>query len=125
MPTTKIKISVRKQGDFDFRGKTAKVELNTAVGMRQMIEDIHRVSRPITPMLTGDLRQDVKKKTSRLGRIVRGEIEWHRFYAWYQERGYTSGPVRRYTTPGTQAHFAETSVKEVTADADKYFGKKI
>jgi len=31
-------------------------------------------------------------------------------YAWYQERGYTSGPVRRYTTPGTQAHYLKDSV---------------
>lgn len=125
MPTTKIKISVRKEGNFNFSDKTAKVELSTSVGMRQMIEDIHRTSRPITPMLTGDLRQDVRKAVQRLGNIVRGTIEWHRPYAWYQERGYTSGPVRRYTTPGTQAHFAETSVKKVTANADKYFGKKI
>lgn len=125
MPTTKIKISVRKQGSFDFSGKNTKVDLNTIAGMRQMIEDIHRVSRPITPMLTGDLRQDVKKSTQRLGNLVRGEIEWQRPYSWYQERGYTSGPVRKYTTPGTRAHFAETSVKEVTAKADKYFGKKI
>jgi hypothetical protein len=125
MPTTKIKISVRKQGDFNFKDKATKVELNTLSGMRQMIEDIHRVSRPLTPMLTGDLRGDVIKSTAKVGNIIRGEIEWHKFYAWYQERGYTSGPVRRYTTPGTQAHFAETSVKEVTARADKYFGKKI
>jgi hypothetical protein len=125
MPTTTIKISVRKEGDFDLKEKAAKVQLNTLSGMRQMIEDIHRVSRPITPMLTGDLRSDVKKSTSKLGDIIRGEIEWHRPYAWYQERGYTSGPVRRYTTPGTQAHFAETSVKEVTKDTNKYFGKKI
>ena len=31
-------------------------------------------------------------------------------YAPYQERGFTSGPVRRYTTPGTQAHFLRDSV---------------
>lgn len=31
-------------------------------------------------------------------------------YAWYQERGYTTGPVRHYTTPGTQAHYLSDSV---------------
>lgn len=123
MPT--IRIQVRKVGDFDFKDKTTKLELQTARGMRQLIEDIHRVSRPITPMLTGELRGDVRKQVSKLGDNVRGEIEWHRPYAWYQERGYTNGPVRRYTTPGTSAHFAEISVKEVTARSDKYFGKKI
>lgn len=123
MPTFKIK--VRKEGNFDFADKTSKLELRTISGMRQMVEDIHRVSRPATPMLTGDLRQDVKKHTSKIGSIIRGTIEWHRPYAWYQERGYTNGPVRRYTTPGTHAHFAEESVKEVTANSKKYFGKKI
>lgn len=125
MPTTTIKVQVRKQGEFNFRGKTAELELATLSGMRQMIEDIHRTSRPITPMLFGDLRADVSKSTAKVGDKVRGTIEWNRPYAWYQERGYTSGPVKRYTTPGTQAHFAETSVKEVTANAEKYFGKKI
>jgi hypothetical protein len=125
MPTTRIRISVRKIGDFNFKDKTAKVELSTLSGMRQMIEDIHRISRPITPMLTGDLRADVLKSVSKIGSIIRGVIEWHRPYAWYQERGYTSGPIKRYTTPGTQAHFAETSVKEATSHPNKYFGKKI
>ncbi len=68
---------------------------------------------------------DVRKSTKRVGSIVRGTIEWRRPYAWYQERGYTNGPVRRYTTPGTHAHFAEESVKTVTADSKKYFGKRI
>lgn len=125
MPTTTIKVNVRKVGNLDFNDKIAKVQLRTLTGMRQMLEDIHRTSRPITPMLTGDLRGDVKKSVHRVGDLVRGTIEWARPYAWYQERGYTSGPVRRYTTPGTRAHFAETSVKEVTSSPKKYFGKKI
>lgn len=120
-----IKVTVRKQGNFDFRDKTQKVELQTITGMRQLIEDIHRTSRPKTPMLTGDLRGDVKKSISKFGKSIRGIIEWARPYAWYQERGYTSGPVTRYTTPGTSAHFAEESVKEVTSSSKKYFGKKI
>jgi len=125
MPTNTIKINVKEEGSFNFNDKVAKVQLQTLSGMRQMIEDIHRTSRPITPMLTGDLRGDVKKTVSRDGDHVRGIIEWARPYAWYQERGYTNGPVRRYTTPGTHAHFAEESVKEVTKDSKKYFGKKI
>lgn len=125
MPTTTVKISVHQVGEFTFADKQRNLELETLSGMRQLIEDIHRVSRPITPMLTGDLRGDVKKNVSKLGNIVRGTIEWARPYAWYQERGYTNGPVRRYTTPGTKAHFAEESVVKVTQSSKKYFGKKI
>lgn len=123
MPTTRI--TVKKRGKFDFVGTQAEMERQTLNGMRQMIEDIHRVSRPKTPMLTGDLRKDVKKTISKLGNTVRGTIEWARPYAWYQERGYTSGPVRNYTTPGTGKHFAAKSVKQVTSSSKKYFGKKI
>ena len=125
MASNTIKIRVRQEGNFDFNSKIAKVQLATLTGMRQLLEDIHRTSRPITPMLTGDLRGDVKKSVERVGEVIKGTIEWARPYAWYQERGYTNGPVRRYTTPGTQAHFAETSVKEVTASSKQYFGKKI
>ena len=125
MPTTTIRIKVRKTGDFDFNEKSAKLDLQVKRGMRQLLEDIHRVSRPITPMLTADLRGDVRKNVSSLGDGVRGEIEWKRPYSWYQERGYTNGPIKNYTTPGTGAHFAEKSVKKVTSTSDKYFGKKI
>lgn len=39
-------------------------------------------------------------------------IKWLAPYAEYQERGYTSGPVRRYTTPGTGKAFAEGAVDQ-------------
>lgn len=78
---------------------------------RLLLEDIHRNSNLITPMKDGDLRKRVKKV---IEKPTRGVIEWETSYAWYQERGYTSGPVRNYTTPGTQAHFAEDSVKKTT-----------
>lgn len=125
MPSTTIRINVRKEGGFNLREKERRVKAQTTIGMRQLIEDIHRTSRPITPMLTGDLRGDVTKTTTRRGDLVRGTIEWNRPYAWYQERGYTRGPVRRYTTPGTKAHFAEESVKRVTSSSKRYFGKRI
>lgn len=125
MPRTVVR--VHKRGKFDFAGKVTRVKQGAASGMRQMLEDIHRTSRPITPMKTGELRGDVKKNVSKRGSdVVVGEIEWARPYAWYQERGYTSGPIRNYTTPGTGAHFAETSVKTVTSgNTRKYFGRKI
>lgn len=124
MPLTRI--SIKRKGSYDFKKPTIKAELAAQAGMRQLLEDIHKTSRPITPKLTGDLRGDVRKKVSKLGHTIIGIIEWQRPYAWYQERGYTSGPVKRYTTPGTGAHFAAKSVKKVTSKrASKYFGKKI
>lgn len=124
MPTTRVKI--KRRGKYDFKKPTLKAELAAQIGMRQLLEDIHKTSRPITPKLTGQLRGDVRKKVSKLGHRIIGIIEWQRPYAWYQERGYTNGPVRRYTTPGTKAHFAAESVKKVTSKrASKYFGKKI
>jgi len=80
-----------------------------SLAVRFGIEAIHRESTSITPKLTGQLRADIRKKVS--GK--RGRITWGKHYARYQERGYTSGPVRRYTTPGTGAHFAEKSAKKV------------
>lgn len=124
MPLTRVKI--KRRGNYDFKTPSMKAQLAAQIGMRQLLEDIHKTSRPITPKLTGDLRGDVRKKVSKLGHTIIGIIEWQRPYAWYQERGYTSGPVRRYTTPGTGAHFAAISVKKVTSKrASKYFGKKI
>ncbi len=123
MPTVEIK--VRKEGNFDLTGNIAKVELQTLTGMRQLVEDVVRTARPITPLLTGDLRKDVEKSIQRVGGSVKGTVKWGRPYAWYQERGYTSGPVKKYTTPGTQAHFAKTAVDEVTSSPKEYFGKKI
>lgn len=77
------------------------------LAIRFMLEAVHRSSRPNTPMLTGQLRGDVEKSV--VGST--GKIKWGKKYAWYQERGYTSGPVRRYTTPGTGAHFAENAIE--------------
>jgi hypothetical protein len=88
-----------------------------SLAIRFMLDAAHTESRPKTPMKTGALRGDVNKTVK--GNV--GQIKWGRKYAWYQERGYTSGPVKRYTTPGTSAHFAETSVRNVAKDGRKYF----
>lgn len=97
----------------------ADKDVKLALAIRFALDDIHRISRPKTPRLSGQLRGDVTKRV--MGK--RGSIKWGKHYAWYQERGYTNGKVRRYTTPGTQAHFAETSVKEVARNARQYFRK--
>ena len=100
------------KSDLDF-----KIQLMT----RLILEDIHRRSTPKTPMSVkgGTLRAMVAKQMQ--GKT--GIIEWRAPYAEYQERGYTSGPVRHYTTPGTQAHFAEESVQEVMNNLPEYITK--
>lgn len=94
-------------------------EMNNKQGIaiRLMLEAIHRTSTPNTPKKIGLLRADVKKRVT--GKS--GMIKWGRKYAAYQERGYTSGPVKRYTTSGTGAHFAENAVRKVARDHRKYF----
>lgn len=92
------------------------------VAIRMMLEDIHREANPITPKrpdpIGGTLRTQVLKI---MEGPAKGSITWNAPYAEYQERGYTSGPVTHYSTPGTHAHFAEESVKKVLGRADIYF----
>jgi len=82
--------------------------------LRFMADDIHRNSTPITPMKTGQLRRSVIKQV--LG--LKGEIRWDKKYAVYQEAGYTRGPIRRYTTPGTGRAFAYRAVQKGVANTD-------
>lgn len=93
--------------------RRAKVSLLVRFG----IEGIHREAGPNTPKKHGLLRANVRKQV--MG--PKGKITWGQNYAWYQERGYTSGPVKRYTTPGTNGHFAENAALKVDNDKHKYF----
>lgn len=96
----------------------AEMDGNIDMAIRLMLEDIHREANPITPYRQGALRTMVLKQ------IVapnHGRITWYAPYAEYQERGYTTGPVTHYTTPGTHAHFAEESVEKVLSRARDYF----
>lgn len=93
------------------------------LAVRFMLEGVHKSSNSKTPKLTGQLRADVNKSVDQQGNVIQGKIRWGKHYAAYQERGYTSGKVRRYTTPGTGAHFAENAVMDVKKDARSYFRK--
>lgn len=97
----------------------ALMKQKSSLAIRFMLDGIHRESRPKTPMKTGQLRGDVNKSVQ--GQT--GAIKWGKKYAWYQERGYTSGKVRRYTTPGTGKSFAQNAVKKVTKEGRQYFRK--
>ena len=96
-----------------------KMKTNLPLALRFMANDIKREAEPITPKKTGMLRANVRVNTG--GKRV--SIHWGQKYAAYQERGYTSGPVRKYTTPGTQAHFAEESVRKVARHHKRYLEK--
>lgn len=95
-----------------------KSEHKNKVGLalRFAIDGIQREAEPNTPKLSGQLRADVKKSVH--GNI--GKIVWGKKYSIWQERGYTSGPVRRYTTPGTGAHFAQKAAEKEGGNPRKY-----
>lgn len=102
-------------------GVTQQVENACGMAIRFMMEDIHNHSTPITPMrpspVGGTLRASVSKQ---MINPKLGIIKWHAPYAEYQERGFTTGPVRNYSTPGTHAHFVEESVNQAMAKLPKF-----
>lgn len=108
---------------IEFKSNIPQVKFETknqlSLMIRMMIEDVHLKSVPKTPFKGGDLRAMVGKQING----TTGIIEWRAPYAEYQERGFTSGPVRHYTTPGTQAHFVEESVEDVMNNVQEYITK--
>lgn len=93
---------------------------NASLALRFMADDVVRIAGPKTPRKRGNLSQDILRQV--LGK--RATIEWRKVYAQYQERGKRrdgSHVVRKYTRSGTGPHFAENAVKEVVANAEKYF----
>jgi len=96
-----------------------KMKTNLPIALRLMANDVKSEAEPKTPQKTGMLRANVRINAG----LKRARIHWGQDYAKYQERGYTSGPVRKYTTPGTGAHFAENAVKKVARHAERYMRK--
>ena len=94
-----------------------QVENAASLAIRFMMEDLHTLANPITPYKTGNLRTSVSKQ---LPEKLVGIVRWHAPYAEYQERGYTTGPVMRYTTPGTHAHFVQESLDKVIQKIPQY-----
>jgi hypothetical protein len=94
-----------------------QMKTNVPLALRFMLNDIKDTAEPNTPKKTGMLRTNVRMRVN--GSI--GSIKWGQKYAKYQERGYTSGEVRKYTTPGTGAHFAENAVRRVARRAERHF----
>ena len=98
----------------------SQIKTVTGVGLRRAVSDVKRISRPKTPFATGDLANRGREQVLGLHGIVTWDVE----YAWFQERGYTSGPIRNRPAGG-QSHFAETSAKEVAGNGNKYFGSGV
>ena len=98
-----------------------QVENACSLAIRMLMEDTHIHSTPITPKrpdpIGGNLRTSVSKQ---MPTPLLGIIKWHAPYAEYQERGYTTGPVTHYSTPGTHAHFIEESVNHAMANLPQY-----
>ena len=93
---------------------TAIIKSQTAqkasIFLRTMADELVTLSTPGTPRDKGNLRQDIIKQV--LG--LKGKVVWGKNYAAYQERGVRrdgSRRVRKYTTPGTGAHFAQNAAK--------------
>lgn len=83
-----------------------------SIFLRNVCDAVIVISTPKTPKDKGNLSRDTIRQV--LG--LHGTIEWRKVYAQYQERGARqdgSRRVKKYTTPGTGAHFAENAVKEV------------
>lgn len=98
-------------------GAEQQIENACSLAIRMLMEDVHAYSTPITPYKEGNLRTSVSKQ---MISPMLGIIKWHAPYAEYQERGYTTGPVVHYTTPGTHAHFVEESVNQALPKLPQY-----
>lgn len=98
-------------------GAVQQVENACSFAIRMLMEDTHTYSIPITPYKEGNLRTSVSKQ---MLSPTMGSIKWHAPYAEYQERGFTTGPVTHYTTPGTHAHFVEESVEQAMLKLPQY-----
>lgn len=92
---------------------SARTKIRASIFLRMIAEDIEAKATPITPKKTGQLRRSVIKQV--LG--LHGEIRWQKAYAAAQERGYTKGVVRNYTTPGTGKAYAERAVRQTVANS--------
>jgi hypothetical protein len=96
----------------------AEIRVKTQAGALAAAHDLLAVSTPKTPYKRGDLRS--RRRASVLSNGARAE--WLARYAAVQEAGRRGGHTfRKYTTPGTGAHFVENAVKVVKQKMQGYF----
>lgn len=94
-----------------------EVENSVAMILRLMMEDIHRISTPITPLKDYGLRPSVTKQMVSNDKAV---MRWNVNYAAAQEEGGRTDPRTgkyikfvHYTTPGTGPNFVSKSLEQV------------
>lgn len=96
---------------------TAKMQNNIGVGVRRILEDIHREANDITPYKDNGLRSSVTKQMLDNNH---GYISWNVPYAAAQEQGGRTDPrtgkyieFQNYTTLGTGKEYAKTALDRV------------
>lgn len=97
-----------------------KVEDVMDTAMSRMIQDIATVAKIKAPFKHGDLTKEIKpERVAKFKYIVLVNLE----YAAYQEKGERADgthKIRKYTTPGTGAHFLENAGDQVVEQVDDY-----
>ena len=107
-----VSVSVKTNpAKMDAFSKVMKANANQA--LRAMAQNIVNDSKVLAPKKEGTLRRTATIRQIPDGVQVRYGDGIR--YAMAQERGIVGGkyPVRRYTTPGTQAHYLETASNRV------------
>lgn len=97
-------------------------ESRLPLALNSFLDGVIEVAEPITPKKDGPLSQSTSKEVN--GR--HGSVSWNRVYAGFQEFGQRKDgthKVKKYTTPGTGARFAETGVLTNLAQIDKHMEK--
>lgn len=118
----------KAQANLNWTKPMVDIENGVAIMLRQMMEDTHRFSLPITPKrvdpIGGSLRASVTKQ---MVSNDKGVMRWAMNYAAVQEQGGRTDPrtgkyivFQNYSTPGTHAHFISESVQKVMNNLPYY-----
>lgn len=114
-----------KVDDTKFKLYEMEFENNIGVGVRRILEAIHREANPLTPYKDNGLRSSVIKH---LTDNYNGFITWKVPYAAAQEQGGRRDPrtgryieFKNYTTPGTGKEYAKRAMKKVMENPTQYF----
>jgi len=82
--------------------------------------ECYKAMNSFVPKRTGNLRGDFGAVDIQADKII-----YESDYAKYQYRGYTSGPVKKYTTDGTGPYWDKKMVSSKMADIEKKVQKYI
>ena len=100
----------------------AKIEPTSVIKVKLGIDPQGSVLKKLTKSCAEHMEKYVPKKTGQLRENIHvepGLIIYQSDYAMYQYRGYTRGPVRNYTTPGTGPYWDKRMVSAELNDVIK------